>query len=421
MIRRLRRRFFLLCAGMTGSVLLLLMAALGFVVEQEYREMSLRGQQEVFKMLESRLQQEREIENAWLGRLERENRLIIAITDNGIPLHFPGGWQPQTPRAALLKEAAGREEEKGPFLLKGEQGENYRCMDGRVAVRQGEYMLTLLFHLWEEEKGIRLLRGRFLLAGAAGLLALATFSFWLAKLAVRPTEESIREQNAFIAAAGHELRSPLAAMGASASAILADPPGTERYVRAIAGECRRLGRLTDDLLLLTRTDTPGFTLQSAEVFLDTLLIETAEGMRPAVRERGHRLLLCLPDEEELPAVFGDALRLQQAVENLILNAACYAGGKGEIALSAAREGKMVRIAVTDHGKGIEDEEKERVFLRFARGDSARSDRSHSGLGLSIVQEIIRLHGGEITLEDTPGGGCTFILRLPAAKHKGRPG
>lgn len=238
---------------------------------------------------------------------------------------------------------------------------------------------------------------------------------------MRPTERSIKEQNAFIAAAGHELRSPLAAMGASACAILADPPGTERYVRAITGECSRLGRLADDLLLLSRADTPGFTLQSAEISLDTLLIETAEGLCPAVREQGHRLSLCLPEQEELPAIFGDALRLRQALENLVLNAACHAGGEGDIQLSAVREGKTVRIAVIDHGRGIADAQKSRVFLRFVRGDDARSDRSHSGLGLSIVQEIIRLHGGEITLMDTPGGGCTFLLHLPAVKRKKGPG
>ncbi|MCI8622071.1 MAG: HAMP domain-containing histidine kinase [Provencibacterium sp.] len=417
MIRRLRRRFFLLCAGMTGMVLLLLMAALCGVLEREYREMGLRRQQELAGTLRGRLQSGKEIENSWLGRLEWENRAVISIQDNGVPFHFRGGWQPETPRAVLLDRMAERGEETVPFLLKGERGEAYRCIRERMESFPGSYELTLLFSLREEERALWTLRGRFLLAGMLGLLVLAACSGQLARLAVRPTEASLRAQNAFVAAAGHEMRSPLAVMSASASAILFDPSKTRRYVQAITGECRRLGRLADDLLLLAKADAPGFAMQREEICLDTLLIETAERLTPLARAQGHPLHCYLPDEEELPAVYGDALQLRQAVENLVSNAVCHAGGEGSIELVAAREGHRVRIAVIDHGRGIADAEKERVFERFARGDSARSNRSHSGLGLSIVREIVRLHGGQVMLEDTPGGGCTFLIRLPGIDER----
>ena len=415
MIRGLRRRFFLLCAGMTGAVLLVLTGVLDITMERECRERSLREQQEVFSLLQGRLQEGKLVEDAWLGRLERENRLIISILDNGAPLYFSGGWQPETPRAELLRQAQQLSGEE-PFLIAG-RGESYRCLRAAPGPQQEGYELTLLFSLWAEQREIGWLRMRFFLTGAAGLAALTALSAALARLATRRAEENLREQRAFVAAASHELRSPLAALGASAAAILADPPGTERYVQAITGECGRLGRLTDDLLLLTRADTPGFSLQSAPVDLDTLLIETAERLLLPLRERGHALRLSLPDEEALPAVFGDGFRLRQAIENLLLNAVCYAGGEEEILLLAARAGKMVHISVIDHGAGIADDEKRRVFERFARGDRARSDRSHSGLGLSIVQEIARLHGGRVTLTDTPGGGCTFTLCLPVSKYR----
>lgn len=415
MIGRLRRRFFLLCAGMTGAVLLILTLALDITMERECRERRLSGQREILSQLQGRLQEEALVADAWLGQIERENRLIVSILDNGVPLYFSGGWQPEMLRAELLRQVQELPGETGPFLIFG-MGESYRCL--RALPGPQGYELTLLFGLWEEQREIFQLRMRFLLAGAAGLAALTAGSAALARLATRPTEEGLREQRAFIAAASHELRSPLTALGASAAAILADPPGTAHYVQAITSECGRLGRLTDDLLLLTRADTPGFSLQSAPVDLDTLLIETAERLLLPLRDKGHALRLSLPDEEGLPAVFGDSFRLRQAVENLLLNAACYAGGEEEILLCAARAGRMVHISVIDHGIGIADDEKRRVFERFSRGDRARSDRSHSGLGLSIVQEIARLHGGRVTLTDTPGGGCTFTLCLPTLKHQG---
>ena len=253
----------------------------------------------------------------------------------------------------------------------------------------------------------------YLLMLVGGLALLYLINWFLARLVLRPTEEGVRRQTEFVAAASHELRSPLAVIRSSLSAAQAakEAQQAEKYRQAAALEAERMTHLVDDLLLLAGGDAGSWTLHPQPVDLDTLLIGAAEVYRPLARQKDVGLVLDLP-EETLPTVKGDAERLRQILAVLLDNALQYAPSGTAITLTACHKRGKVRIAVADRGRGVPDDEKEKVFQRFYRADASRHDKEHFGLGLSVAQELAQLHGGAITVADTADGGATFTLALP---------
>ena len=121
----------------------------------------------------------------------------------------------------------------------------------------------------------------------------------------------------------------------------------------------------------------------------------------------------LPDA--LPAVLGDANRLEQVVNNLLDNAVKYTPAGGQVELSAAAGPEVVAISVRDTGPGIPREDQARVFERFYRGDRARASDGGSGLGLAISREIVQAHGGRIQVESQVGRGTTMTILLPVRR------
>ena len=115
----------------------------------------------------------------------------------------------------------------------------------------------------------------------------------------------------------------------------------------------------------------------------------------------------------LPAVFGDMERISHILSVFLDNGITYAPRGSSVTLSAVMQKHNLVCAVADHGPGIPGEEKAHVFETFYRADRSRKDKEHFGLGLSVAWELARLLGGRIRLADTPGGGCTFLLELPA--------
>ena len=145
--------------------------------------------------------------------------------------------------------------------------------------------------------------------------------------------------------------------------------------------------------------------------LDTLLLETYEKYEPLLREKGISMNVELPDESLSPCRC-DGGRISQVLGILLDNGASYVPAGGKIRSGVEEKEKYFRIYVEDNGPGISDENKEAVFQRFYRADSSRKDKQHFGLGLCIAKEIVTLHHGSIRIEDTKGGGTTFVVRLP---------
>ena len=216
-------------------------------------------------------------------------------------------------------------------------------------------------------------------------------------------EQAQKVQRRFVADASHELRSPLATIGAGLELLQDSEPST---VRALRGETERLGRLVDDLLLLARADERGLQPRRDEVDLDEIV--EAERARPT--EDGVRTEV----RAEHVRVVGDRGQLVRVLRNLVDNAHRHA--RSQVVVTLGREGDRAALDVADDGAGVPADDRIRIFERFVRLDDARARADGgSGLGLAIVAEVLAAHDGQVWVEDAPGGGALFRVRLPAAE------
>ena len=190
------------------------------------------------------------------------------------------------------------------------------------------------------------------------------------------------------------------------------------YADVIRSEAARMGRLVGDLLLLAGSDARSYTLSRHPVSAETLLADLYARYAPLAAQKGIALCAELP-QTPLPAIWGDAERLQQLLGILVQNALDYTPQGGTVTLGADGTRGRVRLWVRDTGPGIPDADKERVFERFYRANKSRGEKTHFGLGLSVARELAALHGGTLRAEDTPGSGACLVLTLPCGKAQMR--
>ena len=228
-------------------------------------------------------------------------------------------------------------------------------------------------------------------------------------------EAASRAKDEFLAMLGHELRNPLAAI-ASASALLSQPRPTREHLEFAAGVIRRqshhLKRLIDDLLDVGRAMTGKIILERERMDLGQAVRNVAEALGTAGRLAERRVEL-----EAAPAwIHGDPTRIEQIATNLMVNAATYTAPGGTIRVRVAEEDGKALVEVSDDGRGIAPEALERVFDLFYQADSSM-DRTSGGLGigLTLVQRLVALHGGAVEAHSAGlGKGATFAVRFPLA-------
>ncbi len=230
----------------------------------------------------------------------------------------------------------------------------------------------------------------------------ATMNRMLARL-----EDARNSQRRFVSDASHELRSPITTIRQHAEVALAHPDraNAQELAEVVLIEQQRMQRLVDDLLLLARADER-IPLARASVDLDDLALEEARRLRSATSVE--------VDTAGLGAarVHGDVDALRRVLRNLGDNAARHASSR--IAIAVAERGGDVLLTVDDDGPGIPESERARVLERFVRIDEARSrDDGGSGLGLAIVDEVVRAHGGAVSISRSPLGGARIGVTLPA--------
>jgi CheY-like chemotaxis protein/two-component sensor histidine kinase len=229
-------------------------------------------------------------------------------------------------------------------------------------------------------------------------------------------EETTRRVNEFLAMLAHELRNPLAPIRNAVSLMQSRPiedPTVQWSRDVIERQTSHLERLVDDLLDVSRITSGRLALQRERLDLAVVFERAVEASRPLVDERHHTLEVRVP--EKAVWVEGDLIRLSQVVLNLLNNAAKYTSEHGRIWLSADLEQGLAVIRVRDSGMGIHPELRTKIFDLFMQG--ARTlDRADGGLGigLTLVERLVALHGGSIEANsDGLGKGSEFVVRLPA--------
>ena len=231
-------------------------------------------------------------------------------------------------------------------------------------------------------------------------------------------EASEQRLRRFLADASHELRTPLTSIRGYAELFRRGaanrPDDLAKAMSRIEEESARMGILVDDLLLLARLDQ-GRPLEREPVDLTALVEEGVDAARAVEPERPIEVVL-----DETLTVNGDALRLRQVVDNLLANVRTHTPRATRAKVVLERSGQDAVLEVMDHGPGLPEDGRDRIFNRFFRADPSRSrDRGGAGLGLAIVHAIVTAHGGTITALNTVPTGTTFRITLPI--KGGEPG
>ena len=423
--RKLRSHLIRIYVITVACILGVLLAAVLLLSAREIEQKSRESFSTLMTAIADDLQVNNVVRHSELKQLEQENKLLIRISDNGESLLYNS--RDSAEKAGLLGQAEQAALEQGydtqslpltksrrtsPVATLSSGGARYLGAVCILPLANGYRTLSLVQRMDSTVSGSVLLYcalylgGVFLLGGVGVLLI---------DRALLPALESRKRQKQFVAAASHELRSPLAVI--SANAALMPESGPDGFAAGvIQQECGRMSRLIGDLLLLAAADAETWAVSLESLELDTLLLNVYESYLPLYGKNGCNLVLTLPDAR-IPKIAGDAERLRQVLGILLDNALSY-GVSAEartVELSVRCQKQWLIVCVADHGAGLSAAQKTRIFDRFYRADTARKEKQHFGLGLSIAKELVSLHKGTLDVLDTPGGGCTFRLQLPIAK------
>jgi two-component system OmpR family sensor kinase len=226
----------------------------------------------------------------------------------------------------------------------------------------------------------------------------------------KASEDRLRQ---FIADASHELRTPLASIRGYAELFrmgaTREPEDVAKAMRRIEDEAARMGVLVEDLLTLARLDEIA-DAPHTDVVLGALVADAVDDARATARDRE-----IASEIDGETTVLGDAHQLRQVLANLLRNALVHTPAGTPIEVTAARDGDEVCVEVRDHGPGLPTDDPDEIFERFWRSEGGRErGRGGAGLGLAIVAGIVDAHRGSVKARNAPGGGASFVVRLPAA-------
>ena len=224
-----------------------------------------------------------------------------------------------------------------------------------------------------------------------------------------------RVRRDFVANVSHELRTPLTAIQGFAETLLAgaidDPQNRIRFLEIILEHSRRLARLTDDLLMLSKMDADRLELEISRLSVSQFVESCIETTHRPAAEKDLRISVNL--HQPLPDIAADRRRLAEVLQNLLDNAMQYTPAGGQVMVSASAKGGEVVFTISDTGIGIPQADQSRIFERFYRVDVARSrEVGGTGLGLSIAKHLVEVHGGRIWVESEVGQGSQFHFTVP---------
>jgi signal transduction histidine kinase len=228
-------------------------------------------------------------------------------------------------------------------------------------------------------------------------------------------DQNDRARRAFISNVSHELRTPVSIIQGTTERLLShtESPFSEtgRGLNVIHHEGQMLIRLVEDLFTIARLEEHNLRLVRSPLDVASVANEVVEGVRDLAwtQQKVSVETLVSPD---LPQVSADRDRVRQIINNLVYNALRHTPEGGLVIIQARERGEFVEIEVSDTGVGIDPEKLQTIFGRYYQTEQARRSGEGSGLGLAIVEQLVKAHGGEITVSSKVGQGTTFLFTLP---------
>jgi signal transduction histidine kinase len=252
--------------------------------------------------------------------------------------------------------------------------------------------------------------------GLMGLVILLATIFGL-RYTVRQLELA-QLKSGFVSNVTHELKTPIALIKLAVETLemgrFRSPEESQKFLHSIGREADRLTQLVDNILDFARLESGRVTFRLERLDPAVMVREALETFRPRLDDQGFKVEVEIPDR--LPEIRADGRALSHAVLNLLDNAVKYSRQRREVRISAGARDGVVRISVADRGLGIAAGDQKKVFDKFVRLETGLvHDVKGAGLGLALVHQIVRAHGGRVELVSTPGEGSTFTLVLPIAE------
>jgi signal transduction histidine kinase len=264
------------------------------------------------------------------------------------------------------------------------------------------------------ERAVQRIGLALVVADGAVVVLVGAAAYLLADRTLRPIRRAHERQRRFVADASHEMRNPLAAIRSTAESALGDPaePADQRAaLGTILGASERLTALTDDLLLLARSEQGTLEPRRQRLDLSIVAAEVAELAR-AASGRPEAIVVSLAADLEVEA---DDEEIRRIVANLIDNALRHGHGDGPVTVQTRAVNGQAIVEVADHGPGIAPADLERIFEPFYRVRADAAADPGSGLGLAIASDLAARNGGRLTVESQAGQGSTFRLSLPRTR------
>jgi signal transduction histidine kinase len=224
-----------------------------------------------------------------------------------------------------------------------------------------------------------------------------------------------RLKDEFVSSISHELRTPLTSIAGYVELLLEEEEDAQKrgHLAIVERNADRLLSLVTDLLFAARLQYGRLELERSPVDLQTLVRQAADSARPRARAASVDLRV---ETVDVPEILGEPAKLGQLLDNLVSNAIKFTPTDGRVDVRLGARDGTIRIEVSDTGIGIADAERERLFERFFRAQSALERQIQgTGLGLYISKAIVDAHGGRIGVDSTPGEGTTFVVELPVAE------
>lgn len=335
--------------------------------------------------------------------------IVLALRDDGQLMPLEQIAQPPLDPNPLAASAALTSGSDWRTVIE-DDGSRLRLLTYRLPLGAEPPLLQIGRSLTDQDRLLRELLMAVVGLGSVSAALLGGASWWLAGRSLRPAQLAWERQRTFVTNASHELRTPLTLLRASAEALQREQPAARRQILLanVLRECDHMGRLVEDLLLLSRLDAGQLHLQLARIELALFLSELHTHVAPLADARGINLRVTRAQG----VVRADPVRLRQIMLIVLDNALTHTPAGGAITLAAEQHGQCVVLSVADTGCGIGPEHLPRVFDRFYRATTTDNDGG-SGIGLALAHGLVTAHHGTIRLTSAPGSGTQVSIELKA--------